>query len=235
MLVDAGDFSADVAPEAEARNQWVLEGLRRMDYAAINIGELEVIPETDRWSELASVSDLPFVSANAVIPPGSAVKTSPYVIRDVETAGGRHIRVGLLGLTVPASGSLDIAFADPVEKALQHVDELADQSDVLVVLGQMSLSTAQELARAVPQIDILIGAANDTHPAGAEMEGNTIIVYPYPQGMGLGDLRLFFNEEGRPARFFYRLVPLPSQLEDHPDWLEFQREAEGDINAAKSP
>ena len=235
MLVDAGDFSADIAPEAEARNRWVLEGLRRMDYAAINIGELEVIPETDRWSELASVSDLPFVSANAVIPPGSTVKTSPYVVRDIETTGGRHIRVGLLGLAVPASDSLDIEFANPVEKTRQHVDALANQSDVLVVLGQMSSSNAHELARAVPQIDILIGASNDTHPAGVEMEGNTIIVYPYPQGMGLGDLRLFFNEEGRPARFFYRLVPLPSQLEDHPDWLEFQREAEGDINAAKSP
>ena len=102
-------------------------------------------------------------------------------------------------------------------------------------LGRCLPRPPTELARAVPQIDILIGASNDTHPASVEMEGNTIIVYPYPQGMGLGDLRLFFNEEGRPARFFYRLVPLPSQLEDHPDWLEFQREAEGDINAAKSP
>ena len=233
ILVDAGDSSADVAPEAKARNRWVLEGLRRMGYAAVNVGELEVIPETDRWRELAS-SEVSLVSANALIPPNAPVEASPYVMREIETTRGRVIRVGLLGLSAPSSDSLTLEFADPIESARRYAAELAGRVDVLVALAQMPPTASQELARAVPEIDVVIGAANDVHINEPIFEGDALILYPIPQGMALGDLRLFFGEDGRPTRFFYRLVPLPSQLEDHPDWVEFQREAEAEINAAKS-
>jgi 2',3'-cyclic-nucleotide 2'-phosphodiesterase (5'-nucleotidase family) len=223
-----------VALEAEVRNRWVLEGMLRMEYAAINIGELEVIKETDRWSELEKVAELPFISANAVVPAGSHPKFPPYVIREVEIFEGRSIRVGLLGLADPESGSLAIEFADPVEKARELVADLDGKCDVLVVLAQLPLPAAKELVKAVPAIDVLVGAANETHLPKPSLEGDTLICYPYPQGMGLGELRLFFDQDGRPARFFYRLVPLSSQLKDHPDFVEFQQKAEAEIEAAKS-
>jgi 2',3'-cyclic-nucleotide 2'-phosphodiesterase (5'-nucleotidase family) len=205
-----------------------------MGYAAINIGELEAIEETDRWSDLAG-SDLPLVSANAIVPPSTPVQAPPYVIREIESSRGRVIRVGLLGLAAPAPGSLAIEFADPIERARSYAAELAGRVDVLVALAQMTEAGSRELVKAVPQIDIVIGAANDAHVAEPLFEGDSMILYPIPQGMSLGDLRLFFGDDGRPERFFYRLVPLPSQLEDHPDWVEFQRQAEAEINAAKSP
>jgi 5'-nucleotidase / UDP-sugar diphosphatase len=234
MLVDAGDFSADVAIEAEARNRWMLEGMSRMNYAAINIGELETLRETDRWQQLEAGSPLPYVSANAVIPPGSRLKPTPYAIREIERADKTRLRVALMGLTVPSSNTLAIEFADPVEKARQYVTELTGRYDVLVVLAQMPLPEAHRLAQAVPDIDILIGAEEDTDLMEPEMEGHTLICYPYPHGMGLGDLRLFFDADGHPARFFYRVVPLAAGLGDHPDWVEFQRQAETEITQAKS-
>ena len=103
-----------MALEAEVRNRWVLEGMLRMNYSAINIGELEVIPETDRLSELGKTK-LPFVSANAILAPELGLEIPPYVIQEVETASGRTIRFGFLGLTDPASDSLAIDFADPVD------------------------------------------------------------------------------------------------------------------------
>ena len=205
-----------------------------MGYAAINIGELEVIEETDRWNDLAG-SDLPLVSTNAVVPKGSLVEAPPYVIREIESARGRVVRVGLLGLAAPAPGSTAIEFADPIESARRYAAELAGRVDVLVALAQMAEAGSRELVKKVPEIDIVIGAANDAHLTEPLFEGESMILYPISQGMSLGDLRLFFGDDGRPTRFFYRLVPLPSQLEDHPDWVEFQREAEAEINAAKSP
>ncbi|MGH9462937.1 MAG: hypothetical protein ACRD1X_17125, partial [Vicinamibacteria bacterium] len=196
-----------------------MEGLQRMGYAAINIGELEVIEETDRWSELAG-SDLPWVSANAIIPPNSRVEAPPYVIREIETARGRVIKVGLLGIASPAPGSLAIEFTDPIESGRRYAAELAGRVDLLVALAQMTEAGSRELVKAVPEIDIVIGAANDAHLVEPLFEGESMILYPISQGMALGDLRLFFADDGRPARFFYRLVPLSSQLEDHPDWVE---------------
>ena len=204
-----------------------------MNYSAINIGELEVIPETDRWTELGNTK-LPFVSANAILGSESGLEIPPYVVQEVETAEGRTIRFGFLGLTDPASDSLAIDFADPVEKARALVGKLRGKCDVVVVLAQLPLPAAKELARAVPGIDILVGAANDTHLAHPVFEGDTLISYPYPQGMTLGELRLFFDAESRAARFFYRLVPLSSRLLDHPDFIEFQQKAEAEIIQAKS-
>ena len=222
-----------MALEAEVRNRWVLEGMLRMNYSAINIGELEVIPETGRVRELGK-SKLPFVSANAILGPESGLEVPPYVIQEVETASGRTIRFGFLGLTDPASDSLAIDFADPVDKARALVGELRGKCDVLVVLAQLPLPTAKDLARAVPGIDILVGAANDTHLSHPSFEGDTLICYPHPQGMALGELRLFFDAEARATRFFYRLVPLSSRLPDHPDFIEFQQKAEAEIIKAKS-
>ena len=233
ILVDAGDFSADVALEAEARNRWVLDGMLRMNYSAINIGELEVLPETNRWNDLEGAK-LPFVSANATLGSESGVEIPPYVIQEVETASGRGIRFGFLGLADPASDSLSIRFSDPVERASVLVEELRGKCDVVVVLAQLPLPVAKDLAREVSGIDILVGAAKDTHLAQPIFEGDTLISYPYPQGMALGELRLFFDAEPRATRFFYRLVPLSSKLPDHPDFIEFQQKAEAEILEAKS-
>ena len=234
MLVDAGDFSADVALEAQARNKWVLEGLRRMDYAAINIGELEVIEETERWKELGG-ADLPWISTNAVLPAGSPVQPRPYIIQEIQSARGRTVRVGFLGLAAPAPAGLAIEFADPVERARSYAAELAGRVDVLVALAQMTVEDARELVKAAPAIDIVLGAEKDTQTIEPLFEGDSLILYPVSQGMTLGDLRLFFGDDGRPSRFFFRVVPLPSELEDHPDWVEFQQQAESEIKAAKSP
>ena len=205
-----------------------------MNYSAINIGELEVIPETDSWSALGS-SELPFVSANAILGANAGIEVPPYVIQEVETGTGQTVRFGFLGVTDPSTDSLAIDFADPIEKARSLVGELRGKCDVLVVLAQLPLPAAKELARAVTGIDILVGAANDTHLSQPHFEGDTLISYPYPQGMALGELRLFFDEQARPERFFYRLVPLSSRLADHPDYIEFQRKAEAEITEAKSP
>lgn len=205
-----------------------------MSYAAVNIGELEVIEETNRWQELAS-AELPFVSTNAIVPPDSGVDTSRHLVREIETRRGRIVKVGFMGLASPSTSSLAIEFAEPVASARDLAGELRGQVDLLVALVQMPPESARELVRAVPEIDIVIGAVNDTHAMEPVFEGESLILYPAPQGMALGDLRLFFDQEGRPGRYFYRLVPLPSQLEDHPDWIEFQREAEAAVNAAKEP
>lgn len=204
-----------------------------MNYSAINIGELEVLPETDRWNALRHTK-LPFVSANAIAGSESELEIPPYVIQEVETASGQTIRFGFLGLTDPASDSLAIEFADPVEKVQALVGELRKKCDLVAVLAQLPLPAAKDLARAVPGIDILIGAANDTHLSQPVFEGDTLISYPYPQGMTLGELRLFFDAEARVTRYFYRLVPLSSRLPDHPDFIEFQKKAEAEIIQAKS-
>lgn len=205
-----------------------------MNYAAINIGELETIQETNRWQELSS-AELPLVSSNALIPPDSQVEASPYVVREIESRSGRVVKVGFLGLASPSTDSLAIEFANPVESAQRYAAELAGEVDLLVALVQMPPDASRELVRAVPAIDVVVGAVNDTHNIEPQFEGDSLILYPVPQGMALGDLRLFFDEEGRAHRFFYRLVPLPEQLEDHPDWIDFQHEAQAEINAAKDP
>ena len=166
----------------------------------------EVIPETDRLSELGK-SKLPFVSANAILGPESGLEVPPYVIQEVETASGRTIRLGFLGLTDPASDSLAIDFADPVDKARALVGKLRGKCDVLVVLAQLPLPAAKDLARAVPGIDILVGAANDTHLSHPSFEGDTLICYPYPQGMALGELRAFLRRRGAGNPFLLSLGP----------------------------
>jgi 5'-nucleotidase len=222
-----------VAAEAEARNRWVLKGMLRMGYAAINLGTLEVIRETERFKDLLSHPELPLLSANATRG-GESIGRPPYIVRELPAREpGRPRRVGFLGLTQNPDPSLAVSFSDPVAAAAQLVPELREKVDLLVALGSMRLAEAKALIERVPGIDVLVGAAGERLLAQPQLEGQTLVVYAGEQGMFLGELRLFLSPEGRADRYFHRLVPLSAAIEDDVSLADFQKEAEAEIVAAQ--
>lgn len=72
-------------------------------------------------------------------------------------AGGRTIRIGLIGIIIDANKKDWVKYLPPIESAKAAVAQLAGKVDAIVALTHLSLAGDADLAVAVPQIDLILG------------------------------------------------------------------------------
>jgi 5'-nucleotidase/UDP-sugar diphosphatase len=73
-------------------------------------------------------------------------------------AGGRTVRIGLLGLTIDANKQPWVRYAPPVESARAAAAELRNSGcDAIVALTHLALAGDREIAEQVPEIDLILG------------------------------------------------------------------------------
>ena len=73
------------------------------------------------------------------------------------TAGGRTLRIGLIGIIIDANKKPWVKYLPPIESAKTAVAELAGKVDAIVALTHLALAGDAELAAAVPEIDLILG------------------------------------------------------------------------------
>lgn len=72
-------------------------------------------------------------------------------------AGGPSLRLGLLGATLRSGDPDWVKIADPIATLAAQARELRPRVDVLVALTHLKLEQDMELARDVPEIDLILG------------------------------------------------------------------------------
>jgi 5'-nucleotidase len=72
-------------------------------------------------------------------------------------AGGRTIRLGLIGLTIDSSRRPWVMYAPPVDAARDQIAQLAGKVDAIIALTHLSLAGDQDLVTRVPDIDLVLG------------------------------------------------------------------------------
>jgi 5'-nucleotidase len=84
----------------------------------------------------------------------------PNVVRTAivpVTAGGRTIRIGLIGIVIDFNKKPWVKYLPPVESAKSAVAELKGKVDAIVALTHLALAGDAELAASVPEIDLILG------------------------------------------------------------------------------
>jgi 2',3'-cyclic-nucleotide 2'-phosphodiesterase/3'-nucleotidase len=123
-----------------------------MGYDAMVLGPKELSLGVDLVRQRMEEAEFPILSANVVLRGSEELFAEPYRIVEI---GGR--RVGVIGLTrVPAQALEGFEVLDPGEAVGRYVPEVAEQSEVVIVLTNMTYPTGLALAAAVPEIDLLI-------------------------------------------------------------------------------
>ena len=72
-------------------------------------------------------------------------------------AGGRAIRLGLIGLTIDSSRRPWVLYAPPVVAAREQLAHLQGKVDAVIALTHLSLAADQDLVTQVPGIDLVLG------------------------------------------------------------------------------
>lgn len=127
-----------------------------LDWATFGNHEFDVGEEA--FLERLEESEFRWVSGNV-----SAASGEPFpgVERTaVVTVGGEdgpELRVGLVGATLRSGDPDWVRIADPVADLAARARELRGEVDVLVALTHLDLEQDMEIARTVPEIDLVLG------------------------------------------------------------------------------
>ena len=206
-LYDAGDWPE--AGEADAGALQV-EAMNMMGYDALAVGAADLAPLPITQARI-SQARFAFLSAN-------------LAARDVLTGVQPHLlleadgrTVAIIGVSNPAqleqrlaTLGLSIEVQDPLRAVQRSVEEVRDQTDVVVVLSNLDQENNEALARRVPGIDAIIGMKGwQTMPAAIQGDEGPVVL----QGSGtlgeyLGLLTLYFDAQGRVVSFEGRGVAL---------------------------
>lgn len=162
LVVDVGNFSAKRPGNAydEFKLEYQLRAYELMNYSVLNVGLLEFQRGEAMLRSLGEQSGNRLISANVVGVSGTLL-FEPYKIVDVD-----GLKVGVVGLmTEPANAytRMPSALTDPLHLkdplvALEAVwDQLEQESDIQVLLSQLSDEQNTEVILAFPALEVLLG------------------------------------------------------------------------------
>ncbi|HEX5044932.1 MAG TPA: hypothetical protein VFV75_18705 [Candidatus Polarisedimenticolaceae bacterium] len=230
LLADTGNFSDNPTPSGAMKTRALLEGMTRLGYQVANVGERDLTAGYDALVEQISGLPLKLVSSNLVRQDSKEPVFAPFTV--VKVAGGKgrkDVKVGVLGVVrfnpvfqKAGPTGTNIVIVPPAEALQKLVPEVRKQADVVVLLAALHKDDARAIARAVPGIDLVLGAfANMISGTEDELEGSTHLLYVGNQGKYVGESRVSINA-GKVASVANYMHMLTARYPDDQatlDWL----------------
>jgi len=238
LLVDAGDFSmGTLFHTAFMTEAFELRLMGKMGYAATTFGnhDFDFHPEGLAKMLTAARSKsqiLPqIVASNLIVngdhPGDKTLKQAlnDYPVRDYMVLERNGLRIGLFGImgkdaADDAPFAKPVMFADPVEASKKTVAILKnrEKADLVICLSHSGTSADAKksedeiLARAVPQIDVIVSGHTHTVLKTPIIIGRTIIVSGGRYGRYLGSLGIRFDRFKGASLASYDLRHVSSEI-----------------------
>ncbi len=203
----------------------------RLGYSAVGVAERDLVLGYDELEKKTAGAPFPLVSTNFVRRGTSEPVFKPYVIVEAKRGQGKPpLRIGVLSVvrfnpmflkTGPSASNVSIA--EPADMVRKYLDEVRKQADVVVLLAELAVYDAHQIAKAFPGIDYVFGAYGGTYSSQEESEGNTRIVFTGNQGKRVGETRVFLGDRNRILTQESYLYFLTGRYPDDPEtrgWTE---------------
>jgi 2',3'-cyclic-nucleotide 2'-phosphodiesterase (5'-nucleotidase family) len=228
LLVDGGDFVGGEKLQDSIKAEYYTEGLRRLGYHAVGLGETDVMLGQKFLLDLAARKGLDIVNANVYYADSGERFTKPYVIRRV---GGRKIlglesgglRVGVTSVLHLDDGAIikpkkegdrELVVKDAMIAARSAVQELRGKTDVIVLLAHTGMTAAKEIAHGVGGVDLMPVGHGNYRNKETVFVGKTPLMQPGDQGRMLAVFEARLTDQKRFAGAQARLVALDDSYPD---------------------
>jgi 2',3'-cyclic-nucleotide 2'-phosphodiesterase (5'-nucleotidase family) len=179
------------------KSQYVLKLMNLISLDCFTPGEMDFAEGASYlFDKLLSETSFKVLGANLTLPrsvsENGRKKLLPYTI--INRGGLRVLIVGVCNSTYNASYKEEkVRSSFPLKVVQSVLGDLKDKKegfDLFVVLSHLGRMGDEELARLVPEINVIIGGHDCLKDEKAYVVGKTLIVEPYKLGMFLGRLDL---------------------------------------------
>lgn len=187
VVTDGGDWYQGTLEGNETKGLLTVQFLARLRPDAVVLGNHEYDFGAANVRRLAAAAPFPVLGANVTVQqnggPVPADFVRPFVLLDVH--GLRVVVVGLLTHDTKAvsTGPFDDdSFVDEQRTLRRLWPQLREAGDVVVLLTHCGVDADLELARAFPEVPLILGGHSHTGLREPLREGNTWIVQTHGKG-----------------------------------------------------
>jgi len=196
LVVDSGDWFQGTPEGSYEDGRLFVLALAAIGYDALCIGNHEFDRGVATLTQHLTAARLPAVLANARGDLGEPVPgCSPYKL--VERAGLRIAIVGLVAVETPEitdASARAFVFEFPGRTLARLKREwAAKEVDWILPITHLGLEADRELARAHPDLDLIVGGHSHTSLSEGETVGNTLITQAGSRGRFVGRVDLWFD------------------------------------------
>lgn len=200
LVVDGGDWSQGTPEGLLDHGQAFLAAMAHVGYDAMAVGNHELDHGVEVLRDSLSELGLPAVCANVRVQEGGARVDWVEPWRVVEVGGLRVGLVGLLSTTTPSITHADakaLHFDTPAVALREAARELEGEVDWLLPLTHIGVLEDRRLAKAAPELDLIVGGHSHTYLAEGIEQGETFIVQAGSKASAVGRVDLWFEGEER--------------------------------------
>jgi hypothetical protein len=153
LALDVGNLTAGSRPYDLLKLSYLLDGMDRIGYDAVNLGKGEAELDLNTLDGILA-RHTPFVSANVLSKRDGKPVTQPFRIL---TRG--KLNIGVTGVTHVAERDAGpgIEVKPPVEALAAVIPEMKRRCDYLIVLAFVDQDTLHKIADQYPEVDCILG------------------------------------------------------------------------------
>lgn len=218
LLLDAGDSIHGMNLDNLFGGLPSIEVMNAMGYHAFTPGNHEFNYGKEVLAVRISDAKFPTLAANVTYEDGSLFAGYSAVIQEVN-----GIKVGIVGLVAEETPIVThpknvqgLIFHEPIAIAKQVAKAIGPEVDILVALSHLGYDQERNLARAVPEFDVIVGGHSHTKLAQAEEVNGVLIVQAHEYANSLGFLYLEV-EDKEIVRHESFLLPVTNDVEKNPE------------------
>jgi 2',3'-cyclic-nucleotide 2'-phosphodiesterase (5'-nucleotidase family) len=217
LLLEAGDILQGTPLSTVFHGEPDFTCLNMMGVDVMTVGNHEVDFGQDNLKARGNQARFPIISANIRYADTKKPLAPPTVAFDV--GGVKALIFGLTSKDTPiesaAKNVVGLEFLDPTDVARQIVEANRDQYPIIIALTHIGLNEDLALAKAVPGIDIIIGAHSHDAVQEPMQVGDTLVCQAGSKGAYLGQLDAFFAN-GDVAKYRGFLRPTDATVKPDP-------------------
>lgn len=210
FVVDAGDWFQGTPEGQVERGRAFLRALAAAGHDAMTVGNHEFDHGVDAFLEHLEEVPVPALLANARTPEGAPLPgTRDHLV--VERGGLRVGFVGLLTATTPTithRQTKALLWEEPAAALTRVRRALAGTVDLVVPVTHMGVEEDVALARAHPDLPLVVGGHSHSFLRTGVREGEVLIVQAGAKASVIGRVDLWLDGDGRVLRSEARHVDL---------------------------
>ncbi|NIZ40218.1 bifunctional UDP-sugar hydrolase/5'-nucleotidase [Entomospira entomophila] len=181
LLVDAGNYLQGSAVTNLNKGARVIEAMNIAGYDVAGIGHHEFDFGSAQLLALNKKASFDLVSANTRRNKG---KDFPFISYHSTTI--KDVRVAVVGITTPetawktaASNIIGWEFWDPIESLEPLIKQIKPNHDVIILLAHLDDEekvTTTDIAKSIPEINVIIGGSEEVFQPRGRTVGKTFII-----------------------------------------------------------
>ncbi len=199
IMLDGGDWAQGTFVSGQDKGETMMKLMKEIGYDATVVGNHDFDWGRPALDKMIDTAEFPVLGANILDNSGKIMDgVKPYIIKEVD-----GVKVGIIGVASPRTagdtspGNTDgLTFEEPAKMVKKYLPEMKNQgAEMFIALSHSGDKLDAQLAKAVPELDVIVGAHSHKVLGNPIQVGNTLILQAGSSARGVGELEIKFDRD----------------------------------------